>query len=577
MIPFKSGVQKGDGQIHSGINSSKEFEATLQRARLALLGQGFLKSSDDIVYTLELTEAEYIGTSIGLAGAVSIYSAAKGVVIDPYAAFTGDIIPDHQEWRVRGIRGIRQKLEAARHNGCRRIFIPRENQEEMDSTAYKTLQIIPVDTLIEVFLQLQTPFQPLRGDSIQVRKINELRAFCQDQGWDLSQPQTIQHGLQFHVAPLIFPELSLNVFNTGTHTPKQHNIQEYQQLLKNLELLEKPKIPIRKVEQTLKIQNSSVQKEIMVALEQLQPTERRQEPHCEYAFKFGQEQEHLVVKQYQKGSLQFQGTAGELYKTVLECVVSRYNLHYPKAQISVEALLQPKGSAESTSASPQSLKELPLPHIGTDESGKGDYFGPMVIAGVFVDAQIKPKLEALGVKDSKCLSDKKCRELASQIREICRGKCEEVEIPPERYNELYETFRSEGKNLNHLLAWGHARAVESLLERFSCTHAVADQFGDEQYIRSRLMEKGKQLHLIQLPKGEQYLAVAAASILARDRFLARLDKFAQEYGFPFPKGASDTVVSVGRQVIERKNPSELRKVAKLHHKTTWKITREEKS
>lgn len=345
--------------------------------------------------------------------------------------------------------------------------------------------------------------------------------------------------------------------------------------MKALKTQEESRIPIRKVEERFNVQDPSLRAEIRKALERLQPAEQREEPYCDYAFRFERGQERLAVKQYQKGTLQIQGTAGKLYKAILECIIPRYNLRYPKAQLSVEVLLQPKEAAEAATAPPSTppatVQEIPLPHIGTDESGKGDYFGPMVVAAVLVDAPTKPKLEALGVKDSKLLSDKRCHELAARIREICRGKYEEVEIPPERYNELYENFRKEGKNLNHLLAWGHARAIESLLERFSCTHAVADQFGDERYIRSKLMEKGKQLQLIQVPKGERYLAVAAASILTRDKFLARLEKFSQEYGIELPKGASEAVVTAAKQIIEKKGLEELRKVAKLHHKTTHKI------
>ena len=228
-------------------------------------------------------------------------------------------------------------------------------------------------------------------------------------------------------------------------------------------------------------------------------------------------------------------------------------------------------SAEATASLHPDLQEIPLPHIGTDESGKGDYFGPMVVAAVFFDSVTGPKLVAADVRDSKLLSDRRCRELAARIREICRGKYEEVEITPKRYNELYESFRRERKNLNHLLAWGHARAIESLLERFPCNHAVADQFGDERYIRSRLMEKGKHLQLIQVPKGERYPAVAAASILARDRFISRMEKFSREYGFELPKGASESVVVAGRRVVKEKGKEELRIVAKIHHKTTHKI------
>ena len=219
----------------------------------------------------------------------------------------------------------------------------------------------------------------------------------------------------------------------------------------------------------------------------------------------------------------------------------------------------------------EGLPEVPLPYIGTDESGKGDYFGPLVVAAVLVDAEVQGRLEALGVKDSKLLSDKRCRELASQIRAICAGKYAEVEIPPQRYNELYESFRREGKNLNHLLAWAHARAIENLLERHPCSHAVADQFGDEGYIRSRLMEKGRQLKLVQVPRAERYLAVAAASILSRERFLSRLEKLSEKYGIGLPKGASHNVAEAARSMVKRDGPEELKKVAKLHHRTTEKV------
>lgn len=217
---------------------------------------------------------------------------------------------------------------------------------------------------------------------------------------------------------------------------------------------------------------------------------------------------------------------------------------------------------------------VPLPYIGTDESGKGDYFGPMVVAGVCVDASIQATLEALGVKDSKLLSDKQCREMAAQIREVCRDKYEEVEMPPERYNALYEEFRKEKKNLNHLLAWGHARAIENLLTRHPCSHAIADQFGDERFILSKLMEKGKEVNLVQTPKGERYIAVAAASILARDRFLARMEKLSRKYGVNLPKGSSDRVLTPAKLIVAKKGTEELRKVAKLHHKTTQKVLEE---
>jgi ribonuclease HIII len=378
---------------------------------------------------------------------------------------------------------------------------------------------------------------------------------------------------------LHLPELVVNIYSTGTHVPKQHDLPDYRDLLRALQALEEPRVPLQKIEQGLNIQNPSLRREILEDIEGLQSTERRDELHCEYAFTFDRGPERLVVKQYKKGTLQIQVTAGELYKAILECIIPRYNLHYPNAQLSVEALLQVNGAHEVTARTSVGdfpvVQEIPFLHVGTDESGKGDYFGPMVVVAVLIDASTKAKLEALGVRDSKLLSDKRCRELATQIREICRGRYEEVEILPERYNELYQSFRKEGKNLNDLLAWGHARAIESLLERVSCTHAVADQFGDAYYTRSRLMEKGKELQLTQITKGERYLAVAAASILARERFLTRLEKLSQDYGVELPKGASEAVVLAAKRLADEKGSEELSRVAKLHHKTTFKVMEQE--
>jgi len=100
-----------------------------------------------------------------------------------------------------------------------------------------------------------------------------------------------------------------------------------------------------------------------------------------------------------------------------------------------------------------------IERIGIDESGKGDYFGPLVIAAVFVDATTQGELKLMGVRDSKKLSDGRILELAPDIKTICPHSV--IAIGPQKYNELYAKI----KNLNRLLAWGHAKALETLLER----------------------------------------------------------------------------------------------------------------
>ena len=206
-----------------------------------------------------------------------------------------------------------------------------------------------------------------------------------------------------------------------------------------------------------------------------------------------------------------------------------------------------------------------LDRIGIDESGKGDDFGPLVIAAVFVTPALEQDLALMQVRDSKKISDGRILELAPDIRLLCPHSL--VAIGPQRYNELYAKI----KNLNRLLAWGHARALENLLQQVECDLAIADQFGDERLILNALQEKGKQIRLVQRTKAESDLAVAAASILARAEFLQRLDRLSQELNTTLPKGASPAVELAGRMVVKKYGRDRLGTVAKLHFKTTKQV------
>lgn len=211
------------------------------------------------------------------------------------------------------------------------------------------------------------------------------------------------------------------------------------------------------------------------------------------------------------------------------------------------------------------LHHQSVERIGIDESGKGDYFGPLVIAAVFVDATTQGELALMNVRDSKKISDGRILEMAPDIRTICPHSI--IAIGPQRYNELYRKIR----NLNRLLAWGHAKALETLLDRVSCGHAIADQFGDEQLILNALQEKGRTIVLEQRHKAESDLAVAAASILARAEFLLRLKRLSDEIGTALPKGASPAVELAGRMIVKKHGEERLGSVAKLHFKTTQAV------
>jgi ribonuclease HIII len=206
------------------------------------------------------------------------------------------------------------------------------------------------------------------------------------------------------------------------------------------------------------------------------------------------------------------------------------------------------------------------PHFGIDESGKGDFFGPLVIAGVFTDAAIARCLIDTGVMDSKRVtSAARIRQLAAAIRATPGCTTEVIAIGPERYNEMHASFG----NLNRLLAWGHARVIEKLAAaRPACPRALSDQFARPEVLQRALRDKGLTIGLEQRTKGESDTAVAAASILARERFIDWIDKTSTACGIKLPLGASDTVVQAARNLVARHGQEALGKTAKLHFRTT---------
>jgi ribonuclease HIII len=209
------------------------------------------------------------------------------------------------------------------------------------------------------------------------------------------------------------------------------------------------------------------------------------------------------------------------------------------------------------------------PHFGVDESGKGDFFGPLVIAGAFVDRDIARRFMESGIQDSKRIgSDKRIRDLAEVVRKMPGVAVSVVMIAPERYNQLYAKFG----NLNRLLAWGHARIIENLLEqRPDCPRALSDQFANPRLIQRALLEKGRGIKLEQRTKAESDVAVAAASILARERFIDWLRKTGKQYQKELPRGASGLVKEIAAELIASHGPEVLTRLAKTHFKTAAEL------
>lgn len=206
-------------------------------------------------------------------------------------------------------------------------------------------------------------------------------------------------------------------------------------------------------------------------------------------------------------------------------------------------------------------------YIGTDESGKGDYFGPLVTVGVLVNTDSKSVLKKIGVKDSKELSDYAIKQLANQIRKIAKDKFSIVRINPEKYNSLYSKIG----NVNNLLGWTHARVIENILDTHKVDYAVSDKFGNTKTILNSLMEKGKTINLHQENKAEKYIAVAAASILARSEVIKWFEINSKKFGIVIPKGASSQVDSTALKLKNQIGEEELKKLVKVHFKTSSKI------
>lgn len=199
-----------------------------------------------------------------------------------------------------------------------------------------------------------------------------------------------------------------------------------------------------------------------------------------------------------------------------------------------------------------------IAHIGSDEVGKGDYYGGIVVAAVFVTPETEKKLLDAGVKDSKKLSDKRIKELAKQIRMTCPFAI--VNHLPDAYNAAYDANR----NSNILLAEAHIQAIAQLAQEHQAEKAIVDQFPS-----ADKLIKVQELPLEFRTHGESDIAVAAGAILARVTFLEQVHNLALITGQPLPLGASNPqIIQIGRKVVAEKGSAVLRKIAKVHFRTT---------
>lgn len=263
-----------------------------------------------------------------------------------------------------------------------------------------------------------------------------------------------------------------------------------------------------------------------------------------------------VITVYQSGKVLFQGKNFEKYLKIIEDVSGN--------GIKIDTTLNQNNLSGEQKPEIQSK----WPRTGTDESGKGDFFGPLVTAAFYLNSkETEEELIHLGVTDSKKLTDTKIRELAVEIKNL--GHYEIIKIGPQKYNELYNKMQ----NINKILAWSHARAIENLLLKHECNLVISDQFGDKSLIETSLFKLGKKVDLIQMPKAERDVAVAAASILARNEFIQSVKYLSKKINFDLPLGAGEKVIEAAVKIIKEKEIGFLDEIAKVHFKTYIEVKR----
>ncbi|MBI3819303.1 MAG: ribonuclease HIII [Planctomycetes bacterium] len=203
--------------------------------------------------------------------------------------------------------------------------------------------------------------------------------------------------------------------------------------------------------------------------------------------------------------------------------------------------------------------------IGSDEAGKGDYFGPLTVAAVYVSKDDIGRLRKIGVADSKVLSDETIARLAAAIEASTAHAI--VSVMPADYNERYKNIG----NVNKLLGELHGEVILSVVDKSPCRRVLTDQFGDIAHVRRGFGARAKEIELEARPRAEAHVAVAAASILARNAFVEGIKALSDECGVDLPKGAGDPVDATLPKLVAIVGRENLKNFAKLHFRTTQKV------
>lgn len=203
------------------------------------------------------------------------------------------------------------------------------------------------------------------------------------------------------------------------------------------------------------------------------------------------------------------------------------------------------------------------PHAGLDESGKGDLFGPLVVACVIADGTAVRTWMEKGIQDSKNIaSDARIFALEKEIRKTSGVVVKTLFAGMEKYNALHGKF---GANTNKLMAWMHATVLKEALGAKPVDWGMLDQFTKQPLVQRNL--RGVPIELRMMPKAEADPVVAAASIIARALYVRQMVKLSKEAGEPLLRGASAEVKKQAARLVGKFGPEALSRFAKTHFKT----------
>jgi ribonuclease HIII len=544
---------KDDGEVRSDEQTDSAMETQAGQAIHVSFGD-----SQGARYSLEW-QFPLEGKSIGLAILAAAHVARKDVESDPLSAVTGEVGVDGS---IVAVEGIEAKLEAAASAGMRRVLLPAANRTEAEGCdAAAELELIYVSEVSELRrLLARVP----SGTPVSLEgKRRMVRGAAKEFGFEVSDEKKLEHGYQFKLSALdgtatISLYASGKAAIGGSGSPKSRAEEMAEKWFPSVQ--PEPRSPI-----TLTVSSAERRERIEKALLGIDAEEIEVNDHESWRLRLRRGTSSVTVVQYASGKLVLQGNAPAWDE-------ARQILADELGDLKGGDALTETPAIERVRARRQESGEEPW--IGTDESGKGDFFGPLVSAAVYTTPKQGAELKEMGVADSKKLSDKRVHELAPQLRQTLGNAAYVTAINPPRVNTLYREMRSRGQTLNSMLAWGHARSIENLLKRgLEPGYAIVDQFADVRFLNRELLAETRrsELEILQFPKAEMDIAVAAASILAREVFLNWLAKASAELDLELPKGAGPQVIEAAQVLAGKIGEENLTNYVKLFFKTAQKV------